>query len=44
MFTVAFLVTFILGFFGENEMMLMVSGLFAIASAIEQFSYKYLKK
>lgn len=44
MFTIAFLITFIVGFFGEDETTLTVSGLFAIASAIEQIGWRYSKK
>lgn len=37
------LVLFIVGLFDTNEMLLIASGLFAIASSIDSFRIKYFK-
>lgn len=39
MFAFVFLLTFIIGFIDQNETLLIASGLIAIASAIESFTY-----
>lgn len=43
MFFVMSLITFCVSAFTSNEMILIASAFFAIASAIEQFTYKYFK-
>lgn len=43
MFTIAFVLTFAIACLGERDIFCVASGLFAIASAIESFTYKYFK-
>lgn len=43
MFFIAFLFTFGVGVFNTETSMVLASGLFAIASSIEQAVYKYFK-
>ena len=43
MFTIAFIFTSIMGFLADRDAFFVASGLFAIAAAIESFTYKYFK-
>ena len=43
MFTIIFMITFVMGFLTDKNAFFITSGLFAIAAAIESFTYKYFK-